>query len=70
MGGRKRGRETMCGCLSCAPLLRDLACNPGMCPDWELNQQPLALQASIESIEPHQPGFVAKIKVYYNTILL
>ena len=24
----------MCGCLSCTPT-GDLACNPGMCPDWE-----------------------------------
>ena len=36
--GRKRGRETsMCGCLSSAPPTGDLARNPGMCPDWELN---------------------------------
>ena len=34
----------------------DLACNPGMCPDWELNQQPFGLQASTQSTEPHQPG--------------
>ena len=49
--GRKRGRErSMCGCF----LL--LACNPGMCPDWESNQQPFASQASTQSTEPHQPG--------------
>ena len=40
----------MCGCL-----LRALhwgpACNPGMCPDWELNQR---LQAGTQSTEPHQ----------------
>ena len=43
-GGRKRGRETS-RCeryidwlpLMCPPI-RDLARNPGMCPDWELNQ--------------------------------
>ena len=36
--GRKKERETsVCGCLS-APPTGDLACNPGMCPDWELNQ--------------------------------
>ena len=34
-GGRKKGRETsMCGCLSRVP-------NPGMCPDWQSNQQHL-----------------------------
>ena len=37
--GREIGRETsMCGCLSHAPPSGDLAHNPGMCPDWELNQ--------------------------------
>ena len=37
-GERKRGKETsMCGCLSCTPLNRELACNPSMCPDWESN---------------------------------
>ena len=24
-------------------LMGDLACNPGMCPDWESNQQPFGL---------------------------
>ena len=30
---------------SCAPPTGDLACNPGMCPDWELNQRPFGSQA-------------------------
>ena len=34
----------------------DLACNPGMCPDWELNQRPFDLQAGTQSSELHQPG--------------
>ena len=38
--GKGRGRETsMCGCLSRTPA-RDLAHNPGMCPDWESNCDP------------------------------
>ena len=36
----------------------DLAHNLGMCPDWELNQQPFGLQASAQSTEPHQPGLI------------
>ena len=55
-GGRKRGRQTsMCGCLSLEPSTGDLAHNPVMCPDWELNQQPFGLKASTQSTEPHQP---------------
>ena len=38
------------------PLLGDLAHNPGMCPEWELNWWPFVLQAVIQSTEPHQPG--------------
>ena len=48
----KGERETsMCGCLSCPPT-GDLAHNPGMCPDWESNQGPLAPQAGTQSTEP------------------
>ena len=47
----------MCGCLLCAPT-RDLACNPGMCPDWEFNQGPFGSQVSTQSTEPHQPGLL------------
>ena len=47
----------------------DLAHNPGMCPDWELNQRPFGSQASAQSTEPHQPGlllyfFLFVIKVF------
>ena len=57
-GGTKRGRETsMCVCLSCGPI-GDLACNPGICPDWESNQWPFGSQASAQSTEPHQPGLL------------
>ena len=46
----------MCGCLSRTSPTGDLACNPGMCPDWGSNLQPFGLQASTQSTEPHQPG--------------
>ena len=35
------------------PPARDLVRNPGMCPDQELNQRPLGLQARAQSTEPH-----------------
>ena len=38
------------------PPTGDLACNPGMCPDWELNQQPFGSQTGTQSTEAHQPG--------------
>ena len=45
----------MCGCLSCVPYWEP-GPQPGMCPKWELNQQPFSLQASVQSTEPHQSG--------------
>ena len=53
--GRKRGKH-QCVVASCVPPTGDLACNPGMCPDWESNWQPFGLQAGTQYTESHQPG--------------
>ena len=47
-------------------LLGGLAHNPGMYPDWELNQRPFGSQASAQSTEPHQPG--PKIKTVVKSV--
>ena len=31
----------------------DWTCNPGMCPDWESNRRPFALQDDTQPTEPH-----------------
>ena len=48
----------MCGCLLHAPYpgWGELAGNPGMCPDWELDRQPFGLQAHTQPTELHHPG--------------
>ena len=43
-GGRKKGREILNVVASHMILTGDLTCNPGMCPNRELNQQPCGLQ--------------------------
>ena len=60
---RQRGREAeregekhQCVVASHAPSTRDLACNPGTCPDWESNRRPFGLQAGTQSTDPHQAG--------------
>ena len=64
--GEREGKKHQCvrdisiGCLSLAPT-RDPVHNPGMCPDWEVNQRPFSLQASTQSTEPHQPGRNRKV---------
>ena len=56
MEGEREGEKHQCVVASHMPSTGDLACNPGMCPDWELNQRPFGSQASTQSTEPHQPG--------------
>ena len=55
-GGRKEkeGKKHQ-WVASCVPPTGDMACNPGMCPDWESNRWPFGLQAHTQSKEPHQP---------------
>ena len=54
--GRETERERECVVAFQAPPTGDLACNPGMCPDWESNQPPIGSQVGAQSTEPHQPG--------------
>ena len=57
--GEREGEKHQCvaSCLPPHPHWgTSLVCNPGMCPDWELNQQPFDSQAGAQSTESHQPG--------------
>ena len=56
--GRRAGQEYQCVVASFTPPTGDLACNPGMCPDRELNQRPFGSQSSAQLTEPHQPGLI------------
>ena len=62
-GGREKERERNIdmqqihrSVVSCTSSTGDLACNPGMCPDWELNRQSFGLQTSTQPTEPYRPG--------------
>ena len=60
-GGRKRERNTDMQEIyqmvaSRTPPPGDLSHNPGMCPDWESNQQPFGSQTGTQFTEPHQPA--------------
>ena len=56
MEGERKGEKHQCVVASRMSSTGDLAHNPGMCPDWELNWQPFSLQARAQSTELHQPG--------------
>ena len=64
--GEREGEKHQCVVRSHAPPTSDLARNPGMCPDLDLNQQPFGSQASTESTETHQPG--PKYNYFYFSI--
>ena len=55
-GREKEGEKHQCVFASRVPPTGDLACNPGMCPDWESNWRPFGLQAGTQSTEPQQTG--------------
>ena len=44
--GKREGEQHQCVVASHTSPTGDLACSPGMCPGWELNQQPFGSQAS------------------------
>ena len=54
--GKKEGEKHQCVVASHKPPTGGLACNPGTCPDWELNPRSFGLQTGAQSTEPHQPG--------------
>ena len=47
--GEREGEKHQYVVASSVPLTGGLACNPGMCPDWESNLRPFGLQASAQS---------------------
>ena len=55
-GGEREGEKHQCVVASWVPPTRDLACNPGMCPDWELNQRPFGSQAGAQSLSHTSQG--------------
>ena len=62
--GEKERERNISMWLPLVPPTGDLAHNPGMCPDWELNQDPLVQQASTQFTEPHQPGHIPQIFMF------
>ena len=64
MEGEREGEKQQCVVASHEPPTGDLARNPGMSPDWELNQVPFGSQAGTQSTEPHQPGLDALITLF------
>ena len=54
--GQREVEKHQCVVASRTPPTGDLACNTGMCPDWESNLRLFGLQACAQSSELQQPG--------------
>ena len=56
---REKGREGekyQCVVASHMASTGDLACNPGICPDWELNRRPFVLQLVLNPLNYTSQG--------------
>ena len=54
--GEREGEKHQCVVASRTPPTEDVAYNPGMCPDRELNQRSFGSQVGTQSTEAYQPG--------------
>ena len=48
--GEREGEKDQCVVAFHVAPTRNLACNPGMCPDWESNQRPFGLQPELNPL--------------------
>ena len=54
--GDREGEKHQCVVASHVAPTGDLVCNPGMCPDWESNQQPFGLQPALNPLSYTSQG--------------
>ena len=58
--GKREGEKHQRVVAFCMPPTGDLACNSGLCPDWELNLRPFGFQAGIQSTASQRPGLTGE----------
>ena len=54
--GEREGKEHHCVVASHAPPTGDLAHNPGVCPDWESNGDPLVCRLALNPLSHTSQG--------------
>ena len=68
MEGEREGEKHQGVVASHATPTGDLAHNPGIFPDWELNMWPLGLQAGTQSTDSQQPGLNVNMLLHFTNI--
>ena len=56
--GEREGEKHQCVVASHVPPTGDLARNPGMCPDWELNWRPLGFRPVLNPLSYTSQGLI------------
>ena len=64
--GERKGEEYQCVGASRIPPTGDLVCNPGMCPDWELNQLPFGLHPVLNPLSHTSQGQNKILTIFKN----
>ena len=62
------GEKYQCVVASVTPPTGDLAHNPGMCPDWESNQQPFGSQPALNPLSYTSQGSENRLKLLAATV--
>ena len=60
--GEREGKKHQCVVASHVAPTGDLGYNPGMCPDWELNQQPFDSQPMLNPLNYTSQGDIGPLK--------
>ena len=63
--GDREGEKHQCVVASCIPPTGDLAHNPGMCPDWKQNQDPLVRRPVLNPWSHTSQGFLTPFMTFW-----
>ena len=64
--GEREGEKHQCVVVAHTPPSGDLACNPGLCPDWNPNGDPLVLRPALNPLSNSSQGYNYNFKLQGN----
>ena len=69
--GEREGKKHQCVVASHTPPTGDLACNPGLCPDWESNQWPFGSQPTLNPLScTSQDNFILESEFFISRLFI
>ena len=67
---RREGEKHQCVVTSHVPPTGDLACNPGMCPHWESNPQPLVHRPALNPLSHTSQGWSSLLREWFEVLVV